>query len=603
MTRRSLISFILILCAAVAMAAGKRKFTLVIDPGHGGHDAGAIGKFSKEKDINLRTALAFGKYVERNCSDVKVIYTRKNDVFVKLDERAEIANRAKADLFISIHTNSLPGKKISRGLETYTLGMHRAADNLEVAKRENSVILMEKDYKKHYEGFDPNSSESYIIFEFLQDNNMAKSVELAKLVQSNVCSTANRPNKGVKQAGFLVLRKTSMPSCLIELGYISTSDEERFLNNETHVDEMARGIYQAFIKYKSHYGSGSSSSTKAPSQVEEPWQQEPELEIREVVNMKAQPVPSELEIAQVQTTLPTLNEPQRQNPRPSQGQAQSQNQPLRPSQSQVQSQNQALRPSQSQAQNQNQPLRPSQSQAQSQNQPIRQSQGQTQNQNQPIRPNQSQAQSQNQPIRPNQSQAQNQNPQARKEPELPKAQTLPQQIQPKPAEQPKAQTLPQQLQPRPAQQPQVKPLPQEQPQATVQKPKVEFTPAPKAEPKPIAKAEPAQQVPTTKPRTATKPTTNNAPVGAPVFKIQIFISEKILDPSDSRLKGEEPNYYKEGRVYKYTLGATTDYEEIVQLRKDIAGKFPGCFIVAFKNGEKVPNINDAIIEYKLNKRR
>ena len=563
MTRRALISFILILCAAVAMAAGKRKFTLVIDPGHGGHDAGAIGKFSKEKDINLRTALAFGKYVERNCSDVKVIYTRKNDVFVKLDERAEIANRAKADLFISIHTNSLPGKKISRGLETYTLGMHRAADNLEVAKRENSVILMEKDYKKHYEGFDPNSSESYIIFEFLQDNNMAKSVELAKLVQSNVCSTANRPNKGVKQAGFLVLRKTSMPSCLIELGYISTSDEERFLNNETHVDEMARGIYQAFIKYKSHYGSGSSSSTKAPSQAEEPWPQEPELEIREVVNMKAQPVPSELEIAQVQTTLPTLNEPQRQNPRPSQGQAQSQNQPLRPSQGQAQSQNQPLKPSQGQVQSQNQPLRPSQSQAQNQNQ----------------------------------------NPQARKEPELPKAQTLPQQIQPKPAEQPKAQTLPQQIQPRPAQQPQVKPLPQEQPQATIQKPKVEPTPAPKAEPKPIAKAEPAQQVPATKPRTATKPTTNNAPVGAPVFKIQIFISEKVLDPSDSRLKGEEPNYYKEGRVFKYTLGATTDYEEIVQLRKDIAGKFPGCFIVAFKNGEKVPNINDAIIEYKLNKRR
>ena len=577
MTRRSLISFILILCAAVAMAAGKRKFTLVIDPGHGGHDAGAIGKFSKEKDINLRTALAFGKYVERNCSDVKVIYTRKNDVFVKLDERAEIANRAKADLFISIHTNSLPGKKISRGLETYTLGMHRAADNLEVAKRENSVILMEKDYKKHYEGFDPNSSESYIIFEFLQDNNMAKSVELAKLVQSNVCSTANRPNKGVKQAGFLVLRKTSMPSCLIELGYISTSDEERFLNNETHVDEMARGIYQAFIKYKSHYGSGSSSSTKAPSQAEEPWPQEPELEIREVVNMKAQPVPSELEIAQVQTTLPTLNEPLRQSPRPSQGQAQSQNQQLRPNQGQAQNQNQPLRPSQGQAQSQNQPLRPSQSQAQSQNQPLKPSQGQAQNQNQ--------------------------NPQARKEPELPKAQTLPQQIQPKPAEQPKAQTLPQQIQPRPAQQPQVKPLPQEQPQVSVQKPKVELTPAPKAEPKPIAKAEPAQQVPATKPRTATKPTTNNAPVGAPVFKIQIFISEKVLDPSDSRLKGEEPNYYKEGRVYKYTLGASTDYEEIVQLRKDIAGKFPGCFIVAFKNGEKVPNINDAIIEYKLNKRR
>ena len=575
------------------MAAGKRKFTLVIDPGHGGHDVGAMGKFSKEKDINLRTALAFGKYVERNCNDVKVIYTRKTDVFVTLHGRAEIANKAKADLFISIHTNSLPGKKISRGLETYTLGMHRAADNLDVAKRENSVILVEKDYKKHYEGFDPNSSESYIIFEFLQDHNMAKSVELAKLVQSNVCATANRPNKGVKQAGFLVLRETSMPSCLIELGFISTSDEERFLNNETHVDEMARGIYQAFVKYKNHYVNGSPSSTKAPSQLEEPQQLEPELEIREVVNMKPQPVPSELEIGQLQAAVPTINEPLRPSPRPNQGQvqnqvqrqnqnlAQNQNQPLRPSQSQVQSQVQ--RPNQNLAQNQNQPLRPSQNQVQRQNQNLAQ--------NRPLRPSQSQAQSQNQ------------DPQARKEPELPKAQTLPQQIQPKPVERPKAQTLPQQIQPKPAQQPQVKPLPQELPQATVQKPKVEPTPAPKAEPKPIAKAEPAQQVPATKPRTAIKPTTNNAPVGAPVFKIQIFISEKILDPSDSRLKGEEPNYYKEGRVYKYTLGATTDYEEIVQLRKDIAGKFPGCFIVAFKNGEKVLNINDAIIEYKLNKRR
>lgn len=571
------------------MAAGKRKFTLVIDPGHGGHDVGAMGKFSKEKDINLRTALAFGKYVERNCSDVKVIYTRKTDVFVTLHGRAEIANKAKADLFISIHTNSLPGKKISRGLETYTLGMHRAADNLDVAKRENSVILVEKDYKKHYEGFDPNSSESYIIFEFLQDHNMAKSVELAKLVQSNVCATANRPNKGVKQAGFLVLRETSMPSCLIELGFISTSDEEKFLNNETHVDEMARGIYQAFIKYKNHYGSGSSSSTKAPSQAEEPWQQEPELEIREVVNMKPQPVPSELEIGQLQAAVPTINEPLRPSPRPNQGQVQ----------------NQVQRPNQNLAQNQNQPLRPNQSQAQSQVQKPNQDLAQ----NQPLRPSQSQVQrpnqdlAQNQPLRPSQSQAQSQNPQVRKEPELPKAQTLPQQIQPKPVEQPKAQTLPQQLQPKPAQQPQVIPLQQEQVQTTVQRHKVEPTPAPKAEPKPVAKTEPAQQVPATKPRTAIKPTTNNAPVGAPVFKIQIFISEKILDPSDSRLKGEEPNYYKEGRVYKYTLGATTDYEEIVQLRKDIAGKFPGCFIVAFKNGEKVLNINDAIIEYKLNKRR
>jgi len=411
MVRRSLISFILTLFAVVAMAAGKHKFTLVIDPGHGGHDAGAIGKFSKEKDINLRTALAFGKYVERNCSDVKVIYTRKTDVFVELQERAAIANKAKADLFISIHTNALPGKKIARGLETYTLGMHRAADNFEVAKRENSVILMEKDYKKHYEGFDPNSSESYIIFEYLQDNNMAKSVELAKLVQTNVCAAANRPNKGVKQAGFLVLRKTSMPSCLIELGYISTSDEEKMLNNAFHVDNMAKGIYEAFVKYKNHYGSGSSSSTKAPSQAEEPWQPEPELEIREVVNMKQLPVPNEPEIAQVQPTLPKINEPLKPSPRPNpnQAQAQSQNQPLKPSQGQVQNQNQVPKPNQNLAQNQNQPLRPSQNQAQNQNQPLRPSQSQAQNQNQPLRPSQSQAQNQNQALKPSQNQAQNQN--------------------------------------------------------------------------------------------------------------------------------------------------------------------------------------------------
>ena len=152
----------------LATAAKTNKFTLVIDAGHGGNDAGAIGSLTKEKIINLNVALAFGKLVERNCSDVKVIYTRKTDVFIPLHTRADIANRNKADLFISIHTNALPKGRISRGLETYTLGMHRAADNLEVAKRENEVILYEKDYKQRYQGFDPNSSESYIMFEFIQ---------------------------------------------------------------------------------------------------------------------------------------------------------------------------------------------------------------------------------------------------------------------------------------------------------------------------------------------------------------------------------------------------------------------------------------------------
>lgn len=259
-----------------------KQFTLVIDAGHGGHDAGAVGSFSKEKNINLNVALAFGKYVERNCPDVKVIYTRKTDVFVTLHGRAEIANKAKADLFMSIHTNALPNGHISRGMETYTLGMHRAADNLEVAKRENEVILQEKDYKERYQGFDPNSSESYIIFEFMQDNNMQRSVDLAKLVQQNVCSTANRPNKGVKQAGFLVLRETSMPSCLIELGFISTPDEERLLNNETSIENIARGIYNAFAQYKKTYSS-SSSDYKAEVPVAIPPQSEPVMaEIQEM---------------------------------------------------------------------------------------------------------------------------------------------------------------------------------------------------------------------------------------------------------------------------------------------------------------------------------
>ena len=236
-----------------AMAAPKR-YTLVIDAGHGGADSGAKGTFAFEKNINLNVALAFGRLVERNCPDVNVVYTRKTDVFVPLHKRASIANKHKADLFISIHTNALPKGKRSRGMETYTLGMHRADDNFDVAKRENSVILIEQDYRQHYEGFDPNSSESYIMFELLQDNNMAQSVELARLVQKKTCVAAGRSDKGVKQAGFLVLRETSMPGCLIELGFITTPDEERYLSSKEGVEAMGRGIYNAFIAYKSKYG-------------------------------------------------------------------------------------------------------------------------------------------------------------------------------------------------------------------------------------------------------------------------------------------------------------------------------------------------------------
>lgn len=241
------------------MAAANRKFTLCIDAGHGGKDTGAPGSISVEKNINLNVALAFGRYVERNCPDVSVVYTRRTDVFVPLYERAEIANRRKADLFISVHTNALRGNHSMRGFETYTLGdgtSHAKETNLEVAKRENSVILLEKDYQQHYVGFDPNSPESNIMFEFIQEKNLTRSIEFAKMIQTQVCRAANRPNKGVHQQNLAVLRLTSMPACLIELGYISTPSEERLLNSKDQVDNIVRGLYNAFVQYKNKYDTG-----------------------------------------------------------------------------------------------------------------------------------------------------------------------------------------------------------------------------------------------------------------------------------------------------------------------------------------------------------
>ena len=254
MSKRISLFLIMFCLFALASVSAKDKFTVVIDPGHGGKDVGAVGAISNEKSINLNIALALGNLIEQNLSDVRVIYTRKTDVFISLKGRAEIANRAKADLFISVHTNSVPPTKTPpQGFQVYTLGMHRAKDNLDVAMRENSVISLEKGYEKTYQGFDPNSSESYIMFEILQSANMEKSVELARLIQRSVCSKANRNDKGVHQAGFLVLRETSMPSCLIELGFITSNEEEQFLNSSRGIDLMARGIYEAFVEYKNRY--------------------------------------------------------------------------------------------------------------------------------------------------------------------------------------------------------------------------------------------------------------------------------------------------------------------------------------------------------------
>ena len=411
-----------LLCMLVLTATGaNRRFTLVIDPGHGGHDAGALGAISKEKNINLSVALQFGKYVERNMPDVRVIYTRKTDVFIPLKERANIANRANADLFISVHTNALPAGKVARGFETYTLGMHRAKDNLDVAMRENSVISMERGYQQTYQGFDPRSSESYIIFEFIQGKNMERSVELARNIQRKVCNSANRPDKGVHQAGFLVLRETSMPSCLIELGFITTADEENLLNDASRVDDIARGIYEGFAQYRNKYDKSISVPYRAADTES--------VSVARIVSDKKQEQP-ERRSEDVDTA----------------------------------------------------------------------------------------------------------------------------------------------------------------PRRTVKQVETRAT-----------KAKTAQQN-----RTAAqnKPAQQKANVtDAPVFKLQIFVSNRTLRKGDAHFKGEtDYDSYQEGNMVKYTMGASTNYNEIFRLRKTLAEKFPEAFIIAFKNGKKY-DVNQAIREFKQNRNR
>ena len=445
------------MCVTATVLAANKRFTLVIDPGHGGHDAGAVGKITKEKTINLNVALAFGKLVEQNCPDVKVIYTRKTDVFIPLHTRADIANRNKADLFISIHTNALPKGRISRGLETYTLGMHRAADNLAVAKRENEVILYEKDYKQRYQGFDPNSSESYIMFEYMTDHNMAQSVELAKFVQRRTCASAGRQNKGVKQAGFLVLRETSMPSCLIELGFISTPDEEHFLDSSAGVSQLGRGIYQAFVDYKRKYDTNPSVSYKEESQQQE------------VKTPVVAPETPKQEVIQ-ETKKEDKKESRKERKR-----------------------------------------------------------------------------------RKKEAEEKADSAVAEKAAAVEKS-----------AEKKDTVVLP-----APVPAPAVKPVPEVKPVPAV---------------KPVAPVE--------------KPVATSS---APVFKVQILASSSKLSPSSPQLKGQQNvDSYEEGGLYKFTVGASTDYNEIYQLRKSLLDKFPQAFIIAFKDGQKT-DVRKAIEEFKRNK--
>ena len=401
---KRLLFVILMMCSVGAFAdTAAKKFVLVIDAGHGGKDAGCVGKISKEKNLTLKMALALGKMIERNCPDVKVIYTRKTDVFLELWQRAEIANKNKADLFISVHINALPGGKIARGFQTYTLGRGRNSgkkgiiENLEVAKRENSVIVMEKDYQQHYAGFDPNSPESNIMFEFIQDTYMERSVELAKFMQRYMCAATGRANAGAHQDNLAVLRLSSMPGCLLELGFISTSDEEQFMNSSEAPEKYARGFYNAFIAYKKKYFGGSAT--------------------------------------------PFLNEP-----------------------------------------------------------------------------------------------------------ETPSA-----------------------------------PKTEQSAKSKIEQPVKDKT-EPVKEPQSEVKKEQVSQ--------------SSALQGAPVFKVQIMADTKAVPVGSSRFKGlKDIDSYKEGGYYKYTTGSSTDYNEIYRLRKSLLDKFPGAFIIAFKNGEKM-DVNQAIREFK-----
>ena len=264
--KRIFIFLIMICCVAVTVNGAKNKpFTLVIDAGHGGHDSGAKGAVSMEKNLTLKFALAFGRMVENNCPDVKVIYTRKTDRFVELYRRAEIANQNKADLFISVHINALPKGRVARGFQTYTLGTSKrtgkntgVTQNLEVAKRENSVILLEKDYQQTYQGYDPNSPESNIMFEFIQDKNMENSVELAKYMQRYVCKATGRQDMGAQQDNLAVLRLSSMPGCLVELGFITTRDEEQYMVSSAAETAYATGLFNAFMAYKRKYDKNTS---------------------------------------------------------------------------------------------------------------------------------------------------------------------------------------------------------------------------------------------------------------------------------------------------------------------------------------------------------
>ena len=245
---RKLITIILTIVLSLSIGAADKPYTLVIDAGHGGKDPGAVGKFSKEKDLNLKLALKVGEQIKDQYPDVKVVYTRSTDVFIPLQERADIANKNNADLFLSIHTNSSESKD-PKGVETFILGTERMSANLDVAMRENAVMKLEADYQTTYQGFDPNSIDSYIMFELMQNSYIDQSLQFAEQVQKRFTGNLNRADRGVRQAAFWVLLKTACPSVLFEMGFISNPEEEKFLNQPASIAQMANAIVNAFGAY------------------------------------------------------------------------------------------------------------------------------------------------------------------------------------------------------------------------------------------------------------------------------------------------------------------------------------------------------------------
>ena len=229
--------------------AGSKVSVVVIDPGHGGKDPGTSGKKIKEKEVSLKIALLLGSYIEKNLPNVKVIYTRKDDRYLDLNQRAEIANKSKADVFVCIHANSAPRAEV-HGTETYVMGLHKTEQNFEVSKRENSVMMLDDKYEENYEGFDPTSPESYILFSLTQSAFQESSLKLAEKVENQFKVKAGRRSNGVKQAGFWVLWKTTMPSILTEVGFLTNAGEEAYLGSAAGQEAIATSLFRAFKDYK-----------------------------------------------------------------------------------------------------------------------------------------------------------------------------------------------------------------------------------------------------------------------------------------------------------------------------------------------------------------